>query len=143
MAGTYPRFRLYESDGTTLVYEFLKVVDWGDSPFQDVNTFIEHVSLRGVGGIVSEGSKAPWDLPLDFKLLGDNYTDLVAQMGNLKAIIIFNRKYVLRIDTDELGGNIPLKVKRLNTMSFPVSNSKSKVVTFQDGNIVWRVDDWA
>jgi len=143
MAGnTFPRFRLYQSDGTTLVFEFSTVLDWGDSPFIDAITFSEHTSLRGQGSIVSEGSQAPFDFSLEFLLLGDNYEDLVGQMNTLPSTILNNVKYVLRIDLDEVGTTKDLKVKRLSPILFPIT-SNLKVVKHQTGNITFRVDSWA
>lgn len=144
MAGaTFPRFRLYQSNGTTLVYEFDTVLDWGESPFQDAITFAEHTSLRGQGSIVSEGSTAPWDFPIQFLLTGTDYEDLAGQMNSLPSSILNNTKYVLRIDLDEVGTTKDLKVLRLSTILFPVTNSKKKVITFQEGNIIFKVDAWA
>ena len=144
MAGaTFPRFRLHQSDGTTLVFEFETVLDWGNSPFVDAITFTEHTSLRGQGSIISEGSTAPFDFPLQFLLTGDDYKDLVGQMNSLSSTILNNVKYVLRIDLDEVGTTKDLKVKRLSPILFPITNEKKKVITFQEGNITFRVDSWA
>ena len=144
MAGaTFPRFRLYQSDGTTLVFEFDSVLDWGDSPFIDAITFTEHISLRGQGSIISEGSTAPFDFSLRFLLTGDDYENLVGQMNSLPSTILNNTKYVIRIDLDEVGTTKDLKVKRLSPISFPITNNNRKVITFQEGNITFRVDCWA
>lgn len=142
MAGaTFPRFKLFQNDGTTLVFEFDLVTDWGDSPFLDPQTFTEHNSLRGQGGIISEGSQAPFDFPLEFLLLGNDYEDLVAQMNALPNTIAFNTQYVLRIDLTP-STTKPLNVKRLSSILFPITSSK-KVVTHQTGNIIFRVNVWA
>lgn len=144
MAGaTFPRFRLYQSDGTTLVFEFDSVLDWGASPFIDAITFSEHVSLRGQGSIISEGSTAPFDFSLEFLLTGTDYEDLVAQMDSLPSTILNNTKYVLRIDLTSGGSTKDLKVKRLSPILFPVTSATKKVVNFQQGNIIFRVDSWA
>ena len=144
MAGaTFPRFRLYQSDGTTLVFEFDATLDWDNSPFQDPITFTEHTSLRGKGSIISEGSPAPFDFPLRFLLTGADYKDLVGQMGSLRSTILNNTKYVLRIDIDEIGGTEDLKVKRLSSILFPITSDSKKVVTFQEGTIIFRVNSWA
>lgn len=143
MAGsTFPRFRLYQSNGTTLVYEFDLVTAWGNSPFLDPQTFTEHNSLRGQGGIISEGSQAPFDFPLNFLLLGDDYEDLVAQMNALPNTIAFNTQYVLRIDLTP-STTKPLKVKRLSSILFPTGTGSNKVVTHQEGLITFRVDVWS
>ncbi len=144
MAGaSFPRVRLYQSDGTTLVFEFDTVLDWGDSPFIDAITFAEHTSLRGQGSIISEGSEAPFDFSLQFLLTGTDYEDLAGQMNSLQSTILNNTKYVLRIDLTSGGSTKDLKVKRLSSILFPVTNSKKKVVTFQEGNIIFRVNAWA
>ncbi len=141
MASGFPRFKLFENDGTTLVYEFENVINWDNSPFQDPQTFSEHNSLRGQGGIISEGSQAPFDFPLNFILTGDDYEALVAQMNALPTTIDFNTQYVLRIDLT-VSTTKPLKVKRLSSINFPLTSNK-KVVNFQEGIITFRVDVWA
>lgn len=142
-SSTFPRFRLYQSDGTTLVYEFESVLDWGNSPFEDAITFVEHISLRGQGSIISEGSTAPFNFSLQFLLTGDDYTDIAGQMNSLQGTILNNTKYVLRIDLTSGGSTKDLKVKRLSPILFPITNNKKKVINFQQGNITFRVDCWA
>ncbi len=143
MAGaTFPRFRLYQNDGTTLVFEFDLVTDWDNSPFQDPITFGEHNSLRGQGGIISEGSQAPFDFPLTFMLIGNNYEDLVAQMSALSTTIATNTQYILRIDLT-LSTTKDLKVKRLSSILFPTGTGSKKVVDFQEGLITFKVDVWS
>ncbi len=142
MAGaTFPRFRLYQNDGTTLVFEFNLTTDWGDSPFLDPESFTEHTSLRGTGLIISGGSIEAWNFLLEFLLLGDDYEDLVAQMNTLSTTIAFNTQYVLRIDLTP-STTKDLKVKRLSSILFPITSSK-KVVKHQTGNITFRVHSWA
>ena len=149
MAGnTFPRFRLYQSDGTTLVYEFSLALNWDNSPFQDPITFSLHKSLRGQGGIVSEGSQDTFDFPLNFMLVGSGINntektkDLLDQMNTLPITILPNTKYVLRIDLDEIGNTKDLKVLRLQSFSFSLTTNK-KVVTFQEGIVIFIVDAWA
>jgi len=141
MAGTFPRFRLYDSTGVSLIYEFENVLDWGNAPFLDPITFSEHTSLRGQGSIISEGSQAPWDLTLNFMLIEDDYESLVAIMNGLSSTIVNNTKYVLKIDLTSITTK-DLKVKRLEPIQFPVTRKK-KVVTFQEGIINFKVNCWA
>lgn len=141
MAGTFPRFRLYESDGSTPVYEFDSVVDWGDSPFEDPSSFVEHTSFRGQGSIISDGATSPWDLVLNFLLIEDDYEALVAIMNALPSTIAKNTKYILKIDlTDSTTKD--LKVKRLTPIRFPSGTRRKKVITFADGFITLRVGTW-
>lgn len=139
MPGSFPRFRLYQSDGTTPVYEFECVTDIND--FQDPFNFIEHTSLRGQGSIISEGSTSPWDLNLTFILTGEDYEDLVDQIDDLLTTIIKNTKYVLRVDLTPSTNKV-YKVKRLESFDFPLNNNKKRV-NFQTVNLTLRVDAWA
>lgn len=139
---TFPRFRLYASNGVTLVYEFENVLDWADSPFQDPNSYVEHTSLRGQGGIISEGSRQPWDFTLEFYLTASDYEELVALMGAIPTTIAFNTSYILKIDLTSGGSTKDLKVKRLSSIRFPITTDK-KVITSQRGIITFRVDVWA
>ncbi len=142
MAGTYPRFRLYNSAGSVLIYEFENVLDWGDSPFEDPSTFVEHTSLRGQGSIVSDGSDQAWDLPLQFILIQDDYDALVAIMNALPTTIVKNTKYILKVDLT-VSTTKDLKVKRLTPIRFPSGTRKQKVTSFADGFITLRVGTWA
>lgn len=139
MAGTFPRFRLYENDGTTLVYEFEKVTEIND--FQDPKTFSEHISLRGQGSIISEGSQAPWDLNLTFVLIDSDYENLVAQIDALLTTMEFDTQYVLKVDLTT-STTKDYKVKRLQSFTFPLVNAMKRV-TYQTVNSVWRVNSWA
>ena len=141
MAGTFPRFRLYDSTGISLIYEFDNVTDWDNAPFQDPISYSEHTSLRGQGSIISEGSQQPWDFPLNFMLIEDDYEALIAEMENIKDLIVPNTKYVLKIDLTS-STTEDLKVKRLQPIQFPITR-RQKVVTFQEGIITFRVNAWA
>src|SRR3972149_1654501 len=124
MAGTYPRFRLYQNNGKTLVYEFdnvLSIEDWQD-PFN----FVEHASLRGQGSIISEGSTNAWDLPISFLLTGDDYQDLSTQISSLLSTIAKNTQYILKVDTSP-STTKDYKIKRLGSFEFPLNNQKKRV----------------
>ena len=139
MAGTFPRFRLYDSTGISLIYEFDCAIDIDD--WQDPFTFTEHTSLRGQGSIISEGSDAPWNLPLSFMLTDDDYEGLIAQISSLLSTIVKNTKYILKVDLTS-STTKDYKVKRLESFTFPLDNRKKRV-NFQTVNAVFRVDCWA
>jgi len=142
MPGTFPRFILYQSNGTTPVYEFECVLDYGDGIYQDPITFAKHESLRGQGSIISEGSTTEWELPLEFYLKGNDYADLIAEQSTIQTTILKNTKYVLKVDLTP-STTKALKVKRLSSIRFPITNPRSKVVTSQRGFITFVVDCWA
>jgi hypothetical protein len=139
MAGTFPRFRLYQSNGSTLVYEFDCVTSIDD--WQDPITFSEHTSLRGQGSIISEGATAPWDLNLSFILTGDDYEDLSAQINSLLSTIVKNTKYILKVDLTP-STTKEYKLKRLQSFSFPLTDRKKRV-NIQTVEATFRVDCWA
>ena len=141
MAGTFPRFKLFDSTGVSLVYEFDNVLNWGDSPFLDPTSYIEHTGLRGQGSIITAGSIEAWDFELEFYLSADDYEALVALMQAVSSTIVFNTKYILKIDLTEAGSTKNLKVKRLEPVRFPITTQR-KVVKSQRGFITFRVDSW-
>lgn len=137
---SFPRFKLYESDGVTLVYEFQYVTDIND--FQDPSDFVEHSSLRGQGSIISEGSDQSWDLNLSFVLIGSDYADLVSQIDDLQTAIEKFTKYVLKVELTTGGSTKDYKVMRLQSFVFPLDNAKKRV-KFQTAQVVLRVGTWA
>lgn len=137
---TFPRYRLYESDGTTLVYDFENVLD-DKGIFEDPTNFIEHVALRGQGAINIEGSTSPFDITLNFVLFGTDYEDLVAKMLSVKSTIDQNTKYILKVQLTTGGSTEDFKVKRLTSIQWPNSRN-SKRVRIQDGTITLRVNTW-
>jgi len=135
----FPRFRLYESDGTTLIYEFENTIDIED--FQDPARFIEHKSLRARGSIVSEGGDDSWTLPLSFIIKDVDYENLVAQINTLPSTIQKFTKYILKVDLT-ISTTKDYKVMRVNSIEFPLIN-RQKRVKFQTVNINFLVDCWA
>lgn len=141
MSTSFPRFRLYANDGTTLVYEFEYVTNWGNGPFQDPQSFVEHTSLRGQGSHVSLGSLSSWDFSLEFILLADNYEDLVAKIKGVSDTIVFGTEYILKIDLTSGGSTKDMKLKRLSPVLFAITN-KTKVVRSQRCEITFKVESW-
>jgi len=136
---SFPHFKLYQSNGTTLVYEFDCVTEIDD--FQDPTTYSEHSSLRGQGSIISEGSDSPWDLNITFVLTDDDYEGLVTQINSLLTTIVKNTKYILRVDLTA-STTKDYKIKRLQSFDFPLNRNKKRV-NFQNVNAIFRVDCWA
>lgn len=141
MASTFPTVKLFANNGTTLIYNFENVLNWGDGIFFDPETFTEHISLRGQGSIISEGSTAPWDLELEFYLSADGYEALIALMKSVKDTILFNTQYILSVQLTSGGSTETLYVKRLNPIRYPITTNK-KVTQSQRGFITFRVNTW-
>ncbi len=138
MAG-FPSFILYESNGTTPVYDFSCVTDIND--WQDPASFVEHTSLRGQGSIITEGSSEPWDLTLTWVIRGTDYEDIVAQIEDLQSDVTKFTKYILKVQKTA-GSTKDYKVMRLSSFQFPLDRDQKRV-KFQTAQITFRVDAWA
>lgn len=141
MASTFPRYRLYASDGVTLIYDFENVLDDGGI-FQDPSSFTEHTSLRGQGSIIIPGSDQPSDITLNFLLIGANYEELVDKMLDARDAIVKFTRYILKVELTSGGATENLKVMRLQPIQWP-NQRRRKRVTLQDGIITLRVLTWA
>jgi hypothetical protein len=138
--GTFPRFKLYLSDGLTLIYEFDLVTSILDN--QDPADFVEHTGLRGQGSIIIPGSDSTWDLTMSFILRGTDYEDITAKIETLITTIEKFTKYILKVDTDTGGGTKDYKLMRLVPFTFPLPD-RTKRVKIQRVNATFRVDSWA
>lgn len=91
-----PSFRLYASDGSTLLYTFTAVQDH-NAPGNVINT-IAISNFRGAGGVIIPGGNKIWELTISFVLLSDGYTNVAQAVDNLESTIICNTPYIIRID---------------------------------------------
>lgn len=138
-----PFYKLYASNSVTLIYDFLLVTDDGSgSIFLNPTSFTEHISLRGQGSIVAEGSTQPFDITLTFLLEGVDYEDLAAQINALNTTIAFNTQYILKVELVIGGSTKDIKVKRLQDFSFPLDR-KTKRTRFQTVQVTFRANTWA
>lgn len=131
----YPKYNLYASDGTTLVYPFDYILS-DNSPL-DVNQFTEITGFRGQGSLIIGGSIQPWDLELTFFLNIKGYTDLIDAMDDVQDTIVFNTPYVLKIDRS-ISTTKDYNIKRL----LPIRWENTKRVNYQKGTIIFRVNSW-
>jgi len=139
MAGTFPRFRLFDITGTILIYEFEFVTDILDN--QDPSDFVEHQGLRGQGSIIVPGSDSAWDLNISFILQGNDYEEVTAEIDILKASIVKFVKYILKVDKTTGGVTQDYKVMRLQSFDFPLPDT-NKRTRIQRVNAVFRVETW-
>jgi hypothetical protein len=131
----YPKYRLYASNGTSLLYTFNYITN--DNSPQDPVRFTEISGSRGQGSIIVEGSSQAWDISLDFVLVGTGYQDLISQMDSLESTIVPHTAYVLKIDRTP-STTVDYNVKRIT----PIRWDSSKRLTLQRGNITFRALTW-
>lgn len=130
-----PSYKLYASDGLTLIYMFNFITE--DNSPQDPYHFSEIVGSRGQGSIIVPGSVAPWDLTLTFFLQGANYQTLIALIDSLQSTISFNTPFVLKID------RTPLITQNYNVKRImPIKWDASQRFYTQKGTLTFRVNSW-
>jgi hypothetical protein len=130
-----PQYKVYASDGLTLVYTFNFITS--DNSPQSLKRSTSITGFRGQGDIVIPGSESSWDLRLGFCLIGDGYQDLISKMDSLDTTIAFNTKYVLKID------RTPSTTKDYNVMRLvDIDWEDTKRTRVQKGNLTFRVGAW-
>lgn len=143
---TFPKYRLYDSTGLSLVYEFNKVVDIDPPLKNDAIDFVEHNALRGIGSIITEGSVEPYDLTIEFILIAqgstdqDKYINLIEQMEAVKSAILTGTRYIFKIEKS-LSTTDDIKVKRVVNITFPVEGNQ-KILNFQRVIVTFRALSW-
>ncbi len=130
-----PEFKLYDSTGLTLLYTFPAV--YATNAPQTVEEFVEHTNIRSTGSIIVDGGTAPWDLTMNFTIIGDDYQEIASAIDTLENTVLFNTAYILKIDKAP-GQVYEYKVKRLSAFSYPESLRNS----YQRVNARFRVNSW-
>lgn len=130
-----PRFKLYASDGITLLYTFTVVQETNapQSPFR--NIVIEGV--RGKGCLVIPAGTASWDLEIKGYLTIDGavegYKELTVKIDALESAVQLNTNYYLKIDKTE-STTYSYKVRRIEPIEYPQSlrtDSQEYVIKFK------------
>jgi hypothetical protein len=128
-----PKFRLYASDGVTLVYTF-EAVQYTNAPQDNIRKTVIS-SPRGQGCIVIQGSTAEWDLIIRGVLLAADYEALVVKMDALVTAIPLGTNFVLKLDKT-ISTSYSYNVMRIESIAFPESlrtNHQEYTITFKVG----------
>lgn len=132
----YPKYKLYASDGLTLVYTFNYIT--AENGPSDPIRYTEISGIRGQGSLIVPGSSSSWDLELDFYLCAANYEAVIAAMDSLESTIVMNTKYVLKIGRT-LSTTKDYNVKRIVPIRW---DTNSRRIRSQKGTITFRVNAW-
>lgn len=136
-----PEFKLYASDGVTLVYTF-PVVQATNAP-QSPKKVVEHQGQRGKGSIIIDGGEAPWDLTIrgilttEEDIGADAYKDLISKMDTLESSVALNTQYVLHIDKTE-STYYSYNVKRIQ----PITYETGLRINAQEYEVILRANCW-
>lgn len=130
-----PRFKLYDTDGTTLKYTFLAVQSTNAPQSINRNSVVE--GIRGKGCIVIPGSEASWDLYITGILLDNNYENLTGKIDALEAAVVLHTPYILKIDKT-LSTSYSYHVKRISAIEYPDNLRTNN----QEYKIVFKTSAW-
>jgi len=131
-----PKFQLYDSAGTTLLYTF-PVVQESNHPFTSSKA-VEIESQRGKGSILIDGGQESWDLTFRGVLSADNYEELVPKMDELDSTVALNTPYILKIGKTATT-NYEYKIKRVLSIIWGVTNFRNNFIEY---TITLRVNCW-
>jgi len=130
-----PRFKLYASDGTTLLYTFIAVQYTNIPNSIKKNTVIE--GIRGNGCIIIPGSNASWDIEIRGILLADDYSTLTDLIDSLESTVVLCTNYVLKFDKD-ISETYNYNVQRIE----PIEYSESLRTNYQEYTVRLKANAW-
>lgn len=120
MSITKPFFNLYASDGITLIYTF-PLVQYTNVP-QSPTKIVEIEGQRGIGSLIIDGGKAPWNLIIRgiFAITDadEGYEEITADIVDIENKIVLNTPYILRIDKTA-STYWEYKIKRIVPIEYP------------------------
>jgi len=129
-------FKLYASNGSSLVYTF-PVVFSANYPHSE-KRIIEHENIRGKGSIIVNGGDTSWDLTLKGVLMAVDYNALMALVDSLETIVVLNTPYYLKI-TKGTSTTWDYKCKRITPIEWQSDNLRTNFIEYQ---VTLRVNCW-
>lgn len=136
MPSFIPRFKLYDSTGLNLIYQFI-AVQATNAP-QSVKKTVEIKGQRGKGGLIIDGGDDWWDLYIEGIIMAvDGYEDLIVSIDALESAVVLNTPYILKIDKT-VSTYYEYKVKRIE----PITYSDNLRTDSQEYRIILKVNSW-
>lgn len=130
-----PQFKLYASDGVTLVYTFPAVFFTNAPQTTNKKTIVE--GIRGQGCIVIPGSTGSWDLELRGVLTAANYEALTTLIDSLESTVVMFTNYVLKFDKT-ISTTYSYNVKKIEPIEYP----ESLRTNYQEYVIKFKTNSW-
>ncbi len=134
-----PKFKLYNSSGTVLIYEF-KLVQSTNLPQSPMRP-IEIEGVRGKGVLVVDAGTPSWDAEITglFAIDGasEGYEEITALIVDIEDKIPVNTPFKLRLDkTDSTYWEF--NVKRIEPIDYPTNMRTDS----QEYTIILKVNSW-
>jgi len=131
-----PSFKLYQSDGATLLYTLPNVITI-NTP-SDTPSFVEIDNLRSQGSIVIPGGDKSYDITIQGIIEASDYASLESLKYTMRDTIVNNTRYVLKIDKTQ-STTEDIKVMRLQPITWDRTNTR----TYCYYTLVLRAGCWA
>jgi hypothetical protein len=128
-------FKLYASNGSTLLYTF-PVVFEANYPHTEKKV-IEHESVRSKGSIIVDGGESSWDLVIKGVFLSTDYNAMITAIAAMESAVALNTAYYIKI-TDGVT-TYSYKVKRIVPIEYETGSLKTTASEYQ---VILRVNCW-
>lgn len=132
-----PTFKLYASNGITLIYQFEHVQAPIEGWPSDQPSNVEITNLRSQGSINIPGGQKSYDIILHGILIGTDYTDLTSKIFTLQTTVLSNTNYILKLDKS-VSTSDSIHVVRVNPIVFEESNR----INFQKYSVTFKALSW-
>jgi hypothetical protein len=130
-----PRFKLYASDGVTLIYTFLAVQSTNAPQSNKRTSVIE--GLRGNGCIVIQGSEPAWDLVIRGVLVASDYEAITTLIDALESAVSLGTKFILTFDKS------PTQAYSWHVMRItPINYSDNLRTCDQEYEVIFKTNSW-
>lgn len=131
-----PSFKLYQSNGSTLLYTLPNVI--AISTPSDNPSFVEIDNLRSQGSIVIPGGDKAYDITIQGVIEASDYESLESLKYTMRDTIANNTRYVLKIDKTQ-STTEDIKVMRLQSIIWDRTNTR----TYQYYTLILKAKCWS
>ena len=137
--GWVPSHKIYQTNGTSLVYTIEDVIRREPVLAIDVPDYVEHTNLRSSGSIIIPGGHQPYDITIYARLAASNYTNLMTAITSLQSSIAVNTHYYLKIDKSSTTTE-NIKVMRLQPIQ--IDTGRGRLTNFCYYTLTLRANSW-
>lgn len=124
-----PDFKLYQSDGVSLVYTFPYVNDI-NAPHASAKKSIRVTNVRGKGEIIYDGGTDSWELSLSGTLVAADYDALVVLIDAMEAAVALQTAFVIKWNKTS-GTYYTYNVKRIEAIEWGDTNLRRTYVKYR------------
>ena len=136
-----PSHKIYASNGSTLIYTIANVIKREPPIAIDVPSEIELSNLRGSGAITISGGNQPYDIIIEMRLSGADYTEVMSALATLKSSIVVKTNYYLKYDKT-LITNESLESIKVRLKSLVPDTSRGNLTKFCYVTLTFRALSW-